>query len=236
MTHDGVLVVAAEARELAGILRRCQNRRRLDWPLDGAWEVELGGTRLWLVAGGHGQRLAQRAVDWALRHISPATLISAGFCGALDPTLHPGDVLVATRVVRAEDGTAYEASPLQAKLPHAVGVVLSCDAVVREVEEKSRFWAAGWAVVEMEAAAVAAAAAAAGLPFAAVKVVVDAAWEPLRVDFNAARNGDGRIVPWRVLAGALRRPGTELPELWRFYRRCRPAAERLGEFLGACRF
>lgn len=236
MAGEGVLIVAAETRELGGILRRCRNRRRLRWPLECAWEAELGEGPVWLVAGGHGQRLAKRAAEAALGRVRPAVAVSTGFCGALDPALGPGEVLVATRIEAVEDGVTYEIRSPRVAPPHSSGTLVSCDRVVGDVEEKSRLWAAGWAAVDMEAAGVAAAASAAGVPFCAVKAVTDLASEPLRVDFDSARNGDGRIVMSRVLAGALRRPWTEIPELFWLYRRCRTAAERLGEFFDGCRF
>lgn len=236
MTGDGVLIVTAEARELGGILRRCRNRRRLRWPLECAWEGELGGALVWLTAGGHGRRLAKRAVEAALGRVRPVVVVSAGFCGALDPALAPGEVLVATRVQAVEDGVSYEIRSPRVAPPHSSGSLVTCDRVVGDVEEKGRLRATGWAAVDMEAAGVAAAASAAGVPFCAVKAVTDSASEPLRVDFEAARNGDGRIVVSRVLAGALRRPWTDVPELFWLYRRCRRAAERLGEFFDGCRF
>jgi adenosylhomocysteine nucleosidase len=236
MNRVNVLLVAAEGRELRGVLRRCRNRRRLNWPLEFAWEGELDGAHVWLAAGGHGQRLAGRTAETALRYLRPDVVVSVGFCGALDPALQPGQVLVPNRIQVLEDGRCYEAAPPSAAPVHAGGTLLSCDRVVTSLEEKSRLRFSGATAVDMEAAAVAAAARAATTAFCCVKAVTDLASEPLRVDFNAARDGDGRIRVSRVLAGAIRRPWREFPELVWLYRRCRLAAERLGDFLGCSRF
>jgi adenosylhomocysteine nucleosidase len=236
MNRVNVLLVAAEGRELRGVLRRCGNRRRLDWPLEFAWEGELDGAHVWLAAGGHGQRLAGQTAEIAFRYAHPEVVVSVGFCGALDPALLPGQVLVPTKVELFGDGRCYDAVAPSAAPVHACGTLLSCDHVVASVEEKSRLRSAGAAAVDMEAAAVAAAARRAGAVFSCVKAVTDLAWEPLRMDFNAARDREGRILMSRVLAGAIRRPWAEVPELVWLYRRCRLAAERLGEFLGRCRF
>ncbi len=236
MERVNVLLVAAEGRELRGVLGRCRNRRCLNWPLEFAWEGELDGAHVWLAAGGHGQRLAARTAETALGYVRPDVVVSVGFCGALDPALQPGQVLVPTRIQVWGEGRCYDAvAPSDAPLP-AAGTLVSCDHVVASVEEKSRLRSGGAVAVDMEAAAVAAAAGAAKTAFCCVKAVTDLALEPLRVDFNAARDGDGRIRVGRVLAGAIRRPWTEVPELVWLYRRCRLAAERLGDFLGRCRF
>ena len=59
-----VVVVAAEERELAPLATRVPGRK-LDWPLDFAWECG----DLVLVANGPGRKLAAKAVEEAARRI-----------------------------------------------------------------------------------------------------------------------------------------------------------------------
>jgi adenosylhomocysteine nucleosidase len=229
-----VLVVAAERRELRGILRRSSRVRRLGWPVRFARSGELNGQRLLLVAHGPGPRLASEALDAALRQQRPDALLSTGFCGALDASLGVGEVFVATRV---EDGTqGYEAARPATGRPFRSGALMSMDRFVATVAEKRRLSAGGAAALDMEAAAVAGRARREGLPFYCVRVVLDRASDGFKLDFNGLRSPDGRFSRARILRAALARPWAAVPELMRLERRGRMAARALGDFLADCRF
>ena len=75
-----------------------------------------------------------------------------------------------------------------------------------------------------------------GVPFYCVRAVSDAANEDFAVDFNAARDKEGRFRPERIVAQALRRPLSGIPELLRLRRNAGLASIALGEFLGNCGF
>jgi hypothetical protein len=218
------LVLAAEAREFAGILRRVKAAKSIDGPrLDFAREIQWREDRWLLVANGPGPRLAEAALD--ARPWNVDGLMSVGFCGALDPMLHVGDIVVSGE---APKGTR----PLFFR-----GEVLSQDRVAVTSEEKRRLRAAsGAAVVEMESAAVAFRARQWGVPFRCVKAVSDEAGETLPLDFNRYRDRDGRFQLARIGFAALGRPVGALPGLNRLSRNCRRAAESLGEFLANCQY
>ncbi len=228
-----VLVVAAEPRELRGILRRCQGVRALGWPLRFARSGELNGQRLLMVAHGPGP-LAARAVDEALRREKVDAVVSTGFCGGLDAGLDVGEVFVASRV--ADDRQTYEAERPAAARKFSSGELVSTEYVVGTVAEKQRLRASGAAAVEMEAAAVAGRARESGLPFYCVRAVMDRACEGFLLDFNGLRDRSGRFSRLRILKAALARPWALLPELLRIERHGRIAARALGEFLADCRF
>src|SRR5450759_5424652 len=58
-----------------------------------------------LVCGGIGAEAARRATEAVIREVSPARVISVGFAGALDASVHVGQVLEPRSVINAADGT-----------------------------------------------------------------------------------------------------------------------------------
>src|SRR6185295_3458439 len=90
------LIVAAEAREFAGILRRASGTRALSCPEAAfAREITWRGDRWMLLANGPGPGLVDRMLkspkipEWHVQQI-----MSIGFCGALDPGLRIGDIVI----------------------------------------------------------------------------------------------------------------------------------------------
>jgi len=211
-------MVAAEAREFEGILKRAGEARRLPWPGAAFSREIVSNNRRWLlIANGPGPTL----VDHALQ-IKPSVdrVVSIGFCGALDPALRIGDIVVSGEVPE-ELGASF-----------VQGDVLSLDRVAITAAEKGELRASTQAaVVEMESAAVARKAREWEMPFGCVRVVSDVADENLPLDFNRYRDADGRFSRTRIALAAMSHPFTVLPGLIRLDRNCRLAAERLGEFL-----
>ncbi|HXK01576.1 MAG TPA: hypothetical protein VMS37_04185 [Verrucomicrobiae bacterium] len=208
-----VLIVAADTMEFRGMPRRS------DWILK---------------ANGVGAVQAAAAVDRALEEFRPAAVVSTGFCGALDPNLQVGDVVVATEV--ASGGVRFAALAPRGAQDARLGVVASIDHVAQTAAEKLRLFASGAIAVEMEAGGVAERAAAHGLPFFCIKAVTDLASEDMANDFNSALRPDGHFATIEILSSSLRQPLTRIPELIRLRKRCARAAMSLGEFIADCRF
>jgi hypothetical protein len=82
------------------------------------------------------------------------------------------------------------------------------------------------AVIDLESVAYARVAAARSLPYLVVRAVLDPAGERLPLDFEACRDGSGRVSNARVLGHALARPRS-LAKLWRLRARVRDAAAGL---------
>lgn len=230
------LLVVAEPLELRGLMRRLGPWRKLNWPVDFARQTDYRGGRWIAAANGAGPALAGRAVAAAASRVTLDTVVSTGFCGALDETLEPGAVFVARRVFAQDPATGFEASLPRARRPYVCGSIISIDRFVPAAAEKRRLRASGAGAVEMEAAGVALEAARRGIPFFCVRVVTDTAGESFAFDLNAVRDGEGRFCRWRLLAQVLRRPLPLIPELNFLFRRGRAAAETLGEFLADCEF
>jgi adenosylhomocysteine nucleosidase len=209
-----LLLVASDPMEFRGIKRRDDEVR--------------------LASNGAGAHRAAAAIDEALTSFRPDAIISMGFCGALDPSLAIGDIVVATTIFAGD--RAFPAEPPVTAVPHRTGPVWSIDHVATTAEEKRKLHATGAIAVEMEAAGVAQRAQKLAVPFFCIKSVTDLADETMANDFNAVLRSDGRFDTMKVLVSSLRRPWVRLPELIRLQRRCVLAARSLGEFIADCRF
>jgi adenosylhomocysteine nucleosidase len=194
------------------------------------WELEWirpgrNGLRFRKAANGPGPERAAAAVD-----IQPDAVLSCGVCGALDPDLRIGDIVV---------GASVNGEPVDLpKLPgtgYRLGGILSVDRVVGTAAEKRSLGSEGAIAVEMEAAGLLAEARRRGVPLYCIRAVSDCADETFEVDLNAARVETGFSVA-RILSQAARRPFAIVPELIRLRRNAKLAARRLGDFVASCDF
>jgi adenosylhomocysteine nucleosidase len=225
-----LVFVAAERRELEGLLGHLEGVARPDWPLDFARVGRLNGREVAMVANGPGPKLAGAAVDVVKAHQSMDGLVSVGFCGGLQPSLGACDIFVATEV----NGVAPALAPSSSR-SFKTGKLLSIDRVVSTAVEKAAL-AENADAVEMEAAAVADRAKRYHVPFYAVRVVTDTSEESFPLDFNAVRSSDGRFSRVKIIEAAMRRPFAVFPELIQLNKRTKRAARALGDFLADSRF
>jgi adenosylhomocysteine nucleosidase len=229
-----LLVVASDRMEFGGILKRARDIQPAEAGIDWARQALLAGNEVLLAANGVGRSRAAAAVDAALSHFQADAVVSTGFCGALSPTLGIGDIVSATCTAFREE--RYGALQAASERPHRSGALVCSGRVVQSAEEKRRLAETGALAVEMEAAGVAARAAARALPFYCIRAVTDLAGENMANDFNRALRPDGHFDTIVILRGSLRHPWLCLPELVRLRRRCKQAAESLGDFFADCRF
>lgn len=183
-------------------------------------------------------------------------VVSVGIAGGLDPTLLPGDVVVATGIV-AED-RRYEASRAVARayaerLVEAPQRIVLADlagvdaAVLTRAGKRALWQATHAAAVDMESHVAAAFAEAHGLPFAAIRVVCDPADRALPAFAANALKPDGTPDVLGVLAALMRREarvgelvqlGRDSAAAFRSLSRCRAllggglGVPHLGELLG----
>ena len=214
-----LLIVAADRRELVA--------------LNGA--RRLGTVPVALAAAGVGRLHAARAVREAAGKQALAGVVSAGWCGALDPALRIGDIVVADRVLSLDPPDTFETRRPDGD-PSAVGPVITVDHFVGAAQEKRRLRGSGAIAVEMEAAGAAEEARRLGVPFYCIRAVSDAAETSFRLDFNRAlRPADGRFSAARIVAMAGLDPA-RWRELLALRRATITAAEALGRFLNRCEF
>jgi adenosylhomocysteine nucleosidase len=177
--------------------------------------VVAGRRVAWCVCGVGGEAAAA-----ATRHLiaghRPRVVVTAGFAGALDPSIPRGTVFRPSRAVTDGDAAAIDLS-LQAG-GSAPLTIVSVAAVVATVEAKRALAArTGAAAIDMETYAVAGAATQAGVPCLGVRVVsddADQALPPEVAGLAARRSPLGRL---GAAVGAIgRRPSAAL-DFWRLW-------------------
>lgn len=200
-----VSALAAEARTLGPAARHSAELRRL---ADGAL----------LAVSGIGEGAAAAAAR-RLVLAGAGGLASFGMAGGLDPTLICGAVLLPEEVAAydgADPRAATATSPewrqrLRAALPASCiacgGSLLSSGRPIGRIDAKAAAWRnSRAAAVDMESAAIAQVAGQAGLPFIALRVIVDTAADELPAAVIAASSG-GPLRIGTLIAGVLRAPG-----------------------------
>jgi adenosylhomocysteine nucleosidase len=190
-----VAIVAALEREVWPLIK--------DWPVsrkefDGRGFKFFEKDGMVVVCGGIGAEAARRAAEAAIALYSPALLISAGFAGALDPSLPAGHTLTPRHVIDANDGSRTDSGLGEGVLVSFVDIA--------DVEQKTKLGQAyGAHAVDMEAAAVARSAEAHGVKFLACKVISDASGCSLPPVARFVSN-DGRFHALKFLAHVAVRP------------------------------
>jgi len=133
----------------------------------------------------------------------PDLVVSAGACGALDPALGVG-ALVVPEAVLAE-GRREPLDPLRG-LP-AAGTLLSVTAVVDSAAAKARLWMqTGASSVDMESGPIVAWARRRGIRVAVVRGVSDTAAEAVPADLAGLVEPSGRVRTTSALRAVLARP------------------------------
>ena len=128
-----------------------------------------------------------------------SALVVAGLCGAIDPTLRPGDLVVASEV--RGDGQPVEcATELAAALGARIGPILSLDHVAGP-EERASLASTGALAVDMESYWLARSAG--DRPVAVVRAVVDRADRRL-LDPRTLVDGPKALLALRHAAPVLR--------------------------------
>jgi len=225
-----VLVLVALEQELRSVARALGAARRGD----------LVRGRL---SGSEAVALAVGTAEGARRAIAeqrPGLVVSCGFSGGLDAALAAGDLVLAT-AVRSASGDAFAApeSPRQAAaaaldgLRCIQGELVCASSVAASPEEKRALARPGALAVDMESYLVAQAAAEAGVPWLALRAIVDPLesslppfareahadyfWPALRYAFSGPRAAAGLLRLARnasragaALEAALRRLGPAL--------------------------
>ncbi len=182
---DRVVIFAALQWECRAVLGGLRNLRRDRVESFTSWYAASEGTEVIVVKTGVGVDRAAAAAA-AVGDLSRfALMVSAGCAGGLDPTLLPGDLVLATALngdgARGSMPTdaRYRADAMhvaaKAGLRTVEGPVVCSATVLATATEKRAAAAAGAIAVDMEGAPVAAAAAARGVPVLSVRTVLDGA-------------------------------------------------------------
>ncbi len=165
---------------------------------------------LWL--SGMGAEAARTAAEGLLRQ-GVTALASYGVAGALDPCLKPGDLVLPGAIIHSADQLPVNMTwrdRLQRLLPTDITVIngVMTDSAVPVTDENAKMDLArftGACAVDMESGAIAAVAAKAGIPFVAVRAIVDPVQFSPPQALLSAVYPDGGVNPLRLMALLLKR-------------------------------
>ena len=181
------------------------------------------------ILAGPGVEVVLRGDDLARRAVGKQGVISIGIAGARAPELKPGDWVVAAAVRDGDDLLATDrdwTARLASCLPAARrGVFVGGDTIAATAAQKAELHRAAAAIaVDMESHRAARAAQRLGLPFAAARVISDAAHRTLPPAARVGMRSDGNVdlpavlrslvvAPWQL--PALIRTGLEAETAFR---------------------
>jgi adenosylhomocysteine nucleosidase len=185
---------------------------RLDWTGPGDFFTgKFAGVRLQVALSGVGPRHARRAVQELLGQGQPEVLISLGYSGALKEHLQPGDVIHAQEI-ETQDGRVFLCEHPGHRLLSVSKLAPSKESKRLLAENHPQAYA-----VDMESAVVAEAAEGAGVPWRALRVIIDPLHSNLPIDFNRCVTSKGQTAPARLAKEILTHPG-QIPALIEFGR------------------
>lgn len=198
--------------------------------------AQIGRAQVDFVVTGMGVENATRVVNTVLDgNAQYQFCVSSGFAGGLgDYSI--GDILVAEEVQQLGKSKTLQCSRNLAHAARADGaklvkLFLTCDHVVRTVEEKSQL-APFAGAVEMEGFAIASVAHVHKLPMVAIRVISDTTERDMPVRIETMVDEKGRVSVGGVMRQVVSHP-LQLPALVRLGRESRTASEALANFLEA---
>jgi len=175
--------------------------------------VHLSPSTLLCIAG-VGAKKAQVAAEMLIAKNASA-LLSWGFAGALHSKLSPGSLILPRRVMYPQKAVFSTDNDwhnrLLARLANQLEIytepLAQSMSAPKSREEKLDFVEQNQALaVDMESASVAEAAVAAGLPFMAIRAIVDPLEQNIPASAFRAIDERGRLQPFRLLASLAMRP------------------------------
>ena len=180
------------------------------------------------IIGGRAQVAVGRGgLERVLAEGRPSAILSLGICGALDPGLKVGDLVIASTVNDVPTDAEWT-SRLSRALPFArVGAVFAGSGMIADSSAKSTLHGQTGAIaVDMESQA----AASSGIPFAVLRAVSDTAGQGLPKAARVGLKSDGNPDIAAVLRSLLADP-RQLPDLIRLAHHAEMAYRALGNAL-----
>jgi adenosylhomocysteine nucleosidase len=213
---SGIGLVVALPREIPTGFVRFGNRQHVDTYL-----VSIYGSTAAqhvVVQAGVGRIRAAAGARLLIRRFSPQGLVSFGFAGGLTPELARGTLIIGTEVV-CKDGSGkravasrdlvkqFCAAAEAEKLPMRQGRLVSSRHIVADPASKTDLRnKSGACAVDMETVGIAEAADETGLPWVAVRAIVDRATDTLPPVCLTMLREDGHVATGRLLRMICRSP------------------------------
>jgi hopanoid-associated phosphorylase len=192
----------------------------------------MAGPGIVVIAGGGDSQRLERELE--ILAGSASAILSSGLAGALAPDLRPGDIVIGTdcasfNATGPDESSAAFGRELGRHVPNArAGLVWAGDHPVADAAEKAAIHReTGALAVDMESHIAARVAARHRLPFAALRVISDAADVSLPPAALAGMQPDGGIALGAILSSLAQNPA-QLPALIRVGRDATRAFRVLG--------
>lgn len=215
------MIFCAFGAELAPLRACVRAEQELDLEDVNGCHGTIGKTNVVLAASGIGMRRAQASARRVFDRIDGIEMVVlTGVAGALVDNLAIGDVVIADRLMTREGRGAgidrtIEVSPDYLKasstaleaaaIPHVRGALLTVRYPLTTGAEKRRAgMATGAIAVDMETAVIAAEAAQRGIPFVAIRTIMDTVEHDLAG--AALADEEGNVRPLRAAAALVRNP------------------------------
>lgn len=193
----------------------------LDWTGPGDFFTgKFAGLRLEVALSGVGPRHARRAMQDLLKQGRPEVLVSLGYSGALKEHLQPGDA-ISGQEIETGDGRVFRCECAGHRLLSVGKLAPSKESKRMLAQNHPEAYA-----VDMESAVLAEMAEEAGLPWRALRVIIDPLHSNLPIDFNRCVNSKGQTAPARLAKEILSHPG-QIPALLEFGKWERRARQKL---------
>lgn len=205
------------------------------------YRFDRHGKNITLIRSGMGVSRAAAATKVLVETAQPSLIVNFGFAGAVTAGPKVGDIMLAEQILRY-DGQSFSTTAstvaLEAYLKDSgLRFHNSTFVTTLQITEKSTLAmmlpeGCLYPSVEMESAAVAEVAAEAGIPFAAIRAISDAADEELGFSLDEFTDHDLNIRISRVLKTVAKNPWI-IPQLLRLARNSRIAGKNLARGLEA---
>jgi adenosylhomocysteine nucleosidase len=228
-----VAALSLEVGVLTDGLKRIRKYQTASLPII---EGEHNGKIVAIAIAGPGRAAARRATELLIAGHRPSRIISAGFAGALNPTLNRNDLALPGEILDVDGGRfpIVQLDSLGADIRHVEGRLLTVDRLILDSAEKAELHRTTQAdMVDMESSAVAAVCVERLIPFLAMRVISDDARTDLPREVAAllVRSGSYRV--GAAVRAIWNRPSS-LKDFWTLHERALEAADRLAKFIMRC--
>ncbi len=224
-------IVAAMALEVGFLSDRLSRVRKYAGPGHTVIEGEADDRVIAMIVGGMGRASARRATSLLIDGHRPRYMVSAGFAGALDPTLKRNDAVICDEVIDLD----HQRYPVGIEIIRPAGVktgrILTVDAIVRTAAEKADLRARyGADIVDMETSAVAAVCAERNIGLLSIRIVSDDASADLPKEIATLMSRSGSYRVGAALRALWNRPSS-LKDFLALHEHAQEAADRLADVL-----
>jgi len=231
-------VVFALSPEEAGFQNQLSDVRTIDAHGHTLRHGRCGERQVTTIVSGPGAEQAAAACRVLIQGHRPRWVISAGFCGALDPRLKVESVVLADGLygdARASDHLERSFRRIAAATlppPAAIGRFVQVDRIVCRAVDKQALAAETQAIAcDMESLAVAQACLARGVPVSALRGVSDTADEDLPPDLDPLMQSRSAAGTFGAVVGALWRRPSSVKDMLKLKERAILSSEALAQYL-----